>query len=388
MHLRRRPSWCRHPNLRCFVATTALLITAHCSARVAGRLDGGDEALLQRGTGPGSIMGQPAEGLSGRASDFFRARYDPSVPVFLASGNLPPPNGAGACFTHEHDGARARGPRVVQGREGCGGSPHAELSTTTPLPAGVGDLDAAAMGSLVKLVDDLALVPSPSDLAARRLDLGAAREGKPTPLEHGVGASEGAAAAADDNDDDDDDGTGAGSTAATSAGASNGGKRPTCAVVGNGHALKGRGLGAEIDSHDVVIRFNNGLVRGYEGDAGSRTSLRLVNHVAAQLLDPDAVVSAQLEADYRGTWAPLLMEPSHVAWLRAIADGRRVVSRFNAYGTVRHGSPMRPGPCRVSVDSEPWKPPASALGGPICSAHGGMRQAGWKQTGCNRASSH
>jgi hypothetical protein len=45
------------------------------------------------------------------------------------------------------------------------------------------------------------------------------------------------------------------------------------AVVGNGPSEIGKGKGAEIDSHDVVIRFNNYRTTGYEKDYGSRTDI-------------------------------------------------------------------------------------------------------------------
>jgi glycosyltransferase involved in cell wall biosynthesis len=46
----------------------------------------------------------------------------------------------------------------------------------------------------------------------------------------------------------------------------------TVAVVGNGDTCLGQGLGAEIDGHDIVIRFNN-YPSGHEEDYGSRTSV-------------------------------------------------------------------------------------------------------------------
>lgn len=42
------------------------------------------------------------------------------------------------------------------------------------------------------------------------------------------------------------------------------------AVVGNGPSEVGKGLGAEIDSHDLVIRINNFKVSGFSADYGSR----------------------------------------------------------------------------------------------------------------------
>jgi len=44
-----------------------------------------------------------------------------------------------------------------------------------------------------------------------------------------------------------------------------------CAAIGSVSSLKGRGLGAEIDAHDVVIRVND--VVNYSADSGSRTDV-------------------------------------------------------------------------------------------------------------------
>ena len=47
----------------------------------------------------------------------------------------------------------------------------------------------------------------------------------------------------------------------------------TVAIVGSGPSEVGRGLGQEIDAHDVVIRINNHTVKGFEADYGSRTDV-------------------------------------------------------------------------------------------------------------------
>jgi hypothetical protein len=44
-----------------------------------------------------------------------------------------------------------------------------------------------------------------------------------------------------------------------------------CAVVGNSGALLASQLGAEIDAHDLVLRFNYPPLAGYERDVGNRT---------------------------------------------------------------------------------------------------------------------
>ena len=56
-------------------------------------------------------------------------------------------------------------------------------------------------------------------------------------------------------------------------------KKPykSCAVVGNSGMLAYGQNGKEIDSHDVVIRFNGAPTKGLENRVGTKTSFRLVN---------------------------------------------------------------------------------------------------------------
>ncbi|CAH1984946.1 unnamed protein product [Acanthoscelides obtectus] len=51
----------------------------------------------------------------------------------------------------------------------------------------------------------------------------------------------------------------------------------TCAIVSSAGALKGSNLGKFIDSHDLVLRFNNAPTKGFEEDVGRKTTVRLLN---------------------------------------------------------------------------------------------------------------
>jgi|TARA_R110000824_G_scaffold668_12_gene4155 hypothetical protein len=51
----------------------------------------------------------------------------------------------------------------------------------------------------------------------------------------------------------------------------------SCAIIGNSGILLESELGSEIDSHDFIIRFAQGRVKGFETHVGSRTSLRFIN---------------------------------------------------------------------------------------------------------------
>ncbi|KAI1278409.1 Beta-galactoside alpha-2,6-sialyltransferase 2 [Halotydeus destructor] len=51
----------------------------------------------------------------------------------------------------------------------------------------------------------------------------------------------------------------------------------TCALVTSAGSLKGAKLGPEIDSHDLIVRFNNAPTEGFEEDVGARTTVRILN---------------------------------------------------------------------------------------------------------------
>ncbi|CAH2068551.1 unnamed protein product, partial [Iphiclides podalirius] len=51
----------------------------------------------------------------------------------------------------------------------------------------------------------------------------------------------------------------------------------TCAVVTSAGALLGSRLGEFIDSHDMVLRFNNAPTENYTDDVGSKTTIRVLN---------------------------------------------------------------------------------------------------------------
>ena len=71
----------------------------------------------------------------------------------------------------------------------------------------------------------------------------------------------------------------------------------TCAVVGSSGVLLRDRFGAEIDAHDVVLRFNNAPTAGFEAIVGSRTTLRLLNsHAAAAVLQRCADFSVPARA--------------------------------------------------------------------------------------------
>ncbi|XP_029976973.1 CMP-N-acetylneuraminate-beta-galactosamide-alpha-2,3-sialyltransferase 1-like [Salarias fasciatus] len=59
----------------------------------------------------------------------------------------------------------------------------------------------------------------------------------------------------------------------------------TCAVVGNSGNLNGSSYGSLIDGHDIVIRMNRGLTKGYEEDVGKKTTHHVMYPQSAMRLD-------------------------------------------------------------------------------------------------------
>jgi len=74
----------------------------------------------------------------------------------------------------------------------------------------------------------------------------------------------------------------------------------TCAVVGSGPAIMEREYGAEIDSHDCIIRCNRAPSDGFEKNVGSRTDIRILNvHVYNALRDPN-YQKAHMKKEFKG----------------------------------------------------------------------------------------
>jgi hypothetical protein len=58
----------------------------------------------------------------------------------------------------------------------------------------------------------------------------------------------------------------------------------SCAIVGSGPALLTGHAGREIDSHEMVMRFNAAPVGGFEAHVGAKTTVRMINNRAARNL--------------------------------------------------------------------------------------------------------
>lgn len=113
----------------------------------------------------------------------------------------------------------------------------------------------------------------------------------------------------------------------------------TVAVVGNGPSERGKGLGREIDAHDVVIRFNNYRTHGYEDDYGRKTDVWMKGGASdVRYKIPDRKIKAVLYTD------------------DIVDDG--LLSRFSRYPEIE----LKRGLVVDYLDKEERKPLIDALG--------------------------
>jgi hypothetical protein len=78
-------------------------------------------------------------------------------------------------------------------------------------------------------------------------------------------------------------------------------KGKSVALVGNGPSELGKGRGAEIDGHDIVIRFNNYVTRDFEDDYGCKTDVWVRGSGGNDIVDrtdADQYKLIMWEADY------------------------------------------------------------------------------------------
>ena len=99
--------------------------------------------------------------------------------------------------------------------------------------------------------------------------------------------------------------------------------RASCAVVGSGAALSGRGLGPEIDAHDVVVVVNNMPAKTDHADMGSRMDVFFQS--AAGVLSQDGPTGARMVVS-TGGHDPAVSPICHTSG----EDEPRCIDRFKA----------------------------------------------------------
>ncbi|CAL8283885.1 unnamed protein product [Arctogadus glacialis] len=87
-----------------------------------------------------------------------------------------------------------------------------------------------------------------------------------------------------------------------------------CVVVGSGGVLHGGHLGSSIDQYDVIIRLNAAPVGGFQRDAGSRTTIRLVY--------PEAAPPSPEEYRTTGLVALVVFKSLDLDWLTSVITKR------------------------------------------------------------------
>lgn len=93
-----------------------------------------------------------------------------------------------------------------------------------------------------------------------------------------------------------------------------GGRCRRCMVVGSGGVLHGSHLGSHIDRYDVIIRMNNAPVRGFERDAGSHTTIRLMY--------PEGAPHSVNEYQRTSTVALVVFKSLDLDWLTSVISKR------------------------------------------------------------------
>ncbi|XP_068610632.1 alpha-N-acetylgalactosaminide alpha-2,6-sialyltransferase 1.1 [Brachionichthys hirsutus] len=101
-----------------------------------------------------------------------------------------------------------------------------------------------------------------------------------------------------------------------------------CAVVGTGGILGGSKMGKEIDAHDHVFRMNGAVIKGYEDDVGTRTSVYV--HTAHSITTSRRLLRAHGHAavpnDEGIRYAMIPEGTRDFYWLRALLKGEQVAA--------------------------------------------------------------
>ena len=135
--------------------------------------------------------------------------------------------------------------------------------------------------------------------------------------------------------------------------------------VGNGPSMKDSGLGKWIESFDIVVRFNECKIDGYEDDVGSRTDILVINPYV-EPKNPDKFLNS-LSKD----GVVIIISPetrrAHTSYLDHILKDREVLFTFTPdivlVGDVDHHNGLTTGTYGVFLLSRLLLPSHTAITG-------------------------
>lgn len=90
----------------------------------------------------------------------------------------------------------------------------------------------------------------------------------------------------------------------------------TCAIVASSGALYGSNLGKFIDSHDLVLRFNNAPTTHFEKDVGKKTTIRVLNSQVVTKKEFDFLTSSLYKNVTLVAWDPSNYSSDLDEWIR------------------------------------------------------------------------
>ncbi|XP_072293380.1 ST3 beta-galactoside alpha-2,3-sialyltransferase 7 [Eucyclogobius newberryi] len=114
-----------------------------------------------------------------------------------------------------------------------------------------------------------------------------------------------------------------------------------CVVMGSGGVLHGSHLGSHIDQYDIIIRLNNAPVPGFERDAGSRTTIRL--------LYPEGASHSAEEYKKTSMVALVVFKSLDLDWLTSVVTKQPLglLSKMWFWRDVVEEIPLRPENFRI-----------------------------------------
>ncbi|XP_063162806.1 beta-galactoside alpha-2,6-sialyltransferase 1 [Candoia aspera] len=110
-----------------------------------------------------------------------------------------------------------------------------------------------------------------------------------------------------------------------------------CAVVSSAGSMKQSHLGAEIDSHDAILRFNGAPTKGFQVDVGEKTTLRLVNSQLITVEEKKFVSDVQYNFGTIIVWDPAPYHANIDEWFQ-----KPDYNFFESYKHYRKRHPKQP----------------------------------------------